>query len=179
MKIIPASKWGRVFSSKPPKAQSRKINELTVHYMGVPGPISATKAQIPGAIKRIQDNHMARKGENMSTIGYNFLIDKYARIWEGRGWDFRNGANGTESNDTSVSVCIMVGVKDNKLSPEVINAVQWLRAETERRHKKFLRRKLITARGHKDHKATSCPGPAIYKLIKNGTFMQAPTGETK
>jgi hypothetical protein len=61
----------------------------------------------------------------------------------------------------------------------VINAVQWLRAETQRKYKKFLLKKLITVRGHKDHLATSCPGPAIYKLIKNGTFMEAPTEETK
>jgi hypothetical protein len=174
MEIIPGAKWGRVFRNTPPKVKPRLINELTIHYMGVDGPITEDPRRIPGLIKNIERNHMARAGENMSAIGYNFLIDKNGRIWEGRGWDFRNGANGTDSNDTSVSVCILVGIKDNKPTPEMVEAVRWLRAQVQRRYRRFLLKKLVTVRGHKDHKATSCPGPVLYKMIKNGTFMEPP-----
>lgn len=176
MEIIPASRWGRVLKNVPPKVKPKLINELTIHYTGVEGPITDDPRKIPGLIKNTERNHMSRKGENMSAIGYNFLIDKNGTIWEGRGWDYRNGANGTDSNDTSVSVCILVGTRDNKLTPEVINAVRWLREQTEKKYRVIKKRK-VTVRGHKDHKATSCPGASIYRLIQSGAFQEPSTPE--
>lgn len=165
--IIPASKWKRVLRNTPPRINAKKINELTLHYTGASA-INVTKADVPAFIKRIEANHFGRPDEDMSAIGYNFLIDEFGRIWEGRGWSYRNGANG-EGNDISVSVCILVGVKDNKIGPEVINAVRDLRAQVEKRFKRP-----ITVRGHRDHIATSCPGEAIYKMIRKGVFNAAP-----
>jgi len=176
MEIIPASRWGRVMKNVPPKVKPKLIDELTVHYMGVDGPITDDPRKIPGLIKNVERNHMARKGENMSAIGYNFLIDKNGKIWEGRGWDYRNGANGTDSNDTSISVCILVGVKDNKPTPEMVNAVRWLREQTAKKYRVIKKRK-VTVRGHKHHKATSCPGPALTKLVMSGSFQEPSTPE--
>lgn len=170
MEIIPASKWGREITENAPRIRSAAIVELTVHYTGAPA-VNVAKNDVAAYIKRIEREHKARPGENMSTLGYNFLIDEFGRVWEGRGWGTRNGANGTQSNDTSISVCILVGVKDNKISPVVIDAVRALRAEASRRFK----RELIV-KGHRDHKATSCPGEEIYKLVRNGAFLKAPGG---
>jgi hypothetical protein len=171
MEIIPASHWGRILKDTPPKVQAKKIDELTIHYVGVDGPLSSDPLKIPGLIKNIERNHLARTGENMSAIGYNFLIDKNGHIWEGRGWAYRNGANGTDSNDTSMSVCILVGTKDNKPTAEMINAVRWLREQTAKKFRRVKRRQ-VTVRGHKAHKATSCPGPALTRLIQSGAFLE-------
>ena len=176
MEIIPASRWGRVLKNVPPKVKPKLIDELTIHYMGVEGPITDDPRKIPGLIKNVERNHMARTGENMSAIGYNFLIDKNGQIWEGRGWDYRNGANGTDSNDTSMSVCILVGTRDNKPTPEMINAVRWLREQTAKKFR-FVKRRQVTVRGHKAHKATSCPGPALTRLIQAGAFQEPSTPE--
>jgi hypothetical protein len=171
MEIIPAKVWGREVTGNPSRLRPALITELTVHYTGAPS-VNVAKNEVAAYIKRTERGHKARPNDDLSTIGYNFLIDEYARIWEGRGWEIRNGANGTKSNDTSISVCILVGVKDNKLSAEVIDAVRELRAMASKKFKREL-----VVRGHRDHKATSCPGEDVYKLVKNGTFLKA-AGDT-
>jgi hypothetical protein len=170
MEIIPASEWGREVTGNPARVDLAKVIELTVHYTGAPS-VNVKPDEVAAYIKRTERGHKARPGENMSTIGYNFLIDEYARIWEGRGLTYRNAANGTASNVTSVSVCILVGVKDNKISPEMIEAVRWLREHVSRLAKRQLR-----VQGHRDHKATSCPGEDLYRLVRNGTFLIPPAG---
>ncbi|NHA01756.1 hypothetical protein G5V59_24240 [Nocardioides sp. W3-2-3] len=41
-----------------------------------------TAAQVPGIIRGIYNYHVKTRG--WSDIGYNFLVDKFGRIWEGR-----------------------------------------------------------------------------------------------
>lgn len=162
--MIPATKWGRELTGNPSKSRPSQINELTIHYTGAPK-VDTHITKVPMYIKSIERMHKARPNEKFSTLGYSFLIDKAGRIWEGRGFGLRNGANGTDSNDTSYSVCLLVGVQDNELSPAVIEAVKTLRAEIERR----VGRK-VKVTGHRDHKPTSCPGESVYRLIKKGGF---------
>jgi len=169
--IIPSSTWGRTLKSTPPKMVAKNITAMTVHYTGAPS-VNWPKNDIASRIKRTEASHVARPGENMSTIGYNFIIDKWGRIWEARGWDYRNGANGARSgekssNDWSFSVCVLVGVKDNKPTPEIIAALQLLYSLGCKRFKRQL-----TVTGHRDHKATSCPGEDLYKLVKSGKIQQ-------
>jgi hypothetical protein len=170
MVIIPATVWGREVTGDAPSLKPKQINELTIHYTGSPS-VNLAKQDVAAYIKRTERSHKARPNDNLSTIGYNFIIDEYGRVWEGRGFTYRNGANGTDSNSTSVSVCILVGVKDNKLTPEVIDAVRWLRAHASKK----VGRELIV-KGHRDHKATSCPGEDVYRLVRNGTFVKPPSG---
>lgn len=170
MVIIPASVWGREVTGNPGAVDLKRVNELTVHYTGAPS-VNVAKKDVAAYIKRTERSHKARPNEDFSTIGYNFLIDEYGRIWEGRGLTYRNAANGTASNMTSVSVCILVGVKDNKISPEMVEAVRWLRAHVSR-----LAKRELQVKGHRDHKATSCPGEDLYRLVRNGTFLQPPAG---
>jgi N-acetyl-anhydromuramyl-L-alanine amidase AmpD len=174
--IIPATAWGRDITGAPTKSNPKQINELTIHYTGAPS-VRVSKDNVAARIKQTERSHKARPDENMSTLGYNFLIDKYGRIWEGRGFGIRNGANGARkgkksSNDTSYSVCLLNGVNDNEPKPEMIEAVRWLRLEIERRTGNE-----IVVRGHRDHIATSCPGESVYRHVKRGTFLQNP-GDT-
>lgn len=170
IEIIPATTWGRQITGSPSKSKPRQITELTIHYTGAMS-FNTSRNGIAAAIKRIEKNHVARPKENMSTLGYNFLIDKWGRIWEGRGFGIRNGANGSSSNDTSFSVCLLVGVEDNKLPQVMVDAIRSLRIEIERRTKNE-----IVVRGHRDHISTSCPGEQVYRQIKRGMFSKAPTG---
>lgn len=170
MEIIPASEWGREVTGNPGRVDLSRVNELTIHYTGAPS-VNVKPNEVAAYIKRTERSHKARPGENMSTIGYNYLLDEYGRIWEGRGLTYRNAANGTASNMTSVSVCILVGVKDNKISPEMVEAVRWLRAHVSR-----LAKRELQVKGHRDHKATSCPGESLYRMVQNGTFLELPAG---
>lgn len=167
--IIPARKWGRDIKGTTWKVQFSKIDEMTVHYVGV-DKISWTKEQVPANIKKIEVHQQSLPGDQACCcIAYNFLIDKWGRIWEGRGWKFMNAANGVSpdgkcSNPTSISVCVLVGSADNEPTPEITQALQDLYQIICRK----VKRKSLFVRGHKDHIATSCPGPKLYKLVKSG-----------
>ena len=41
-----------------------------------------TEAQVPGIMRSIYAYHVKSRG--WSDIGYNFLVDRFGRIWEGR-----------------------------------------------------------------------------------------------
>lgn len=172
--IIPAEQWGRDVQGNPARMVAKNIVEMTVHYTGAPS-FNARRGEIPARIKRIERQHQARPGdEKQSTIGYNFIIDKWGRIWEGRGWTYRNAGNGARkgqpsSNPVSFSVCVLVGVDDNKPTPEIIAALQLLYSLAVKRFKREL-----AVQGHKDHISTSCPGPALQRLVKSGKIQKGP-----
>jgi LysM repeat protein len=144
-----------------------RVNEMTVHYTGVQR-VNRTPDQIPGYVKAIERSHLARP--EMSAVGYNFAVDRAGRVFELRGWTYRNAANGTASNATSFSVLVLVGVEDNAPTPEIVAALRQLYAEGVRRAGRPL-----VVRGHQQHKATACPGPALMALIRSGSIQQAPT----
>lgn len=167
--IIPASKWGRELKGTTSKMSIGKVAEMTVHYTGAPS-VQVSKAGVPGYIKRIERQHQARPGDQAcATIAYNFIIDKWGRIWEGRGWDYINAANGARrgqpsSNPVTFSVLVLVGVEDNAPNEAITQALEDLYKLACKR----LRRRELAVQGHKDHVATSCPGPKLYRLVKSG-----------
>jgi LysM repeat protein len=161
--ILPASTWGRIVRPNAPRMRDGQVTEMTVHYTGAPR-VGRSPDQIAAFIKSIERNHLGR-GPSMSAVGYNFAIDKFGRIWELRGWDYKNAANGTSSNNYSFSVCLLIGVEDNQPTNEMIRALQELyRLGCER----FKRR--LAVKGHQEHKPTACPGPAIMALIRANTI---------
>ena len=169
VEIIPAAEWGRDVHGTAPRMTLSKVAEMTVHYTGAPS-VKTPKGQIAKYIKRIERQHQARPGdEKCATIAYNFIVDKWGRVWEGRGWDYVNAANGARkgqpsSNPVTFSVLVLVGVEDNEPNEAVTQALQNLYKVACKR----LRRKELAVRGHKDHVATSCPGTKLYKLVKSG-----------
>jgi LysM repeat protein len=152
--------------SDAPKMVASRVKEMTVHYTGAKR-VTRGKDKIASYIKATERYHMGRS-PNMSGIGYNFAIDKWGRIWELRGWTYKNAANGTSSNSTSFSVNCLVGVEDNEPTPEMVQALQWLYAEAVRRFGRTL-----DVKGHQEHKPTACPGGAMMALIRSGRIQQA------
>ena len=157
--IIPAEKWGRNVIGNPTKLRDSSIVELTVHYTGAPS-VKVLKSRVPSYIKGTELGHQRKKS---STIAYNLIIDKWGRIWEGRGLGLRNAANGTYSNSSSVSVLLLVGVNDNEPTLEMVSSLQNLYKFLCARYSKKL-----DVRPHQYHKPTACPGPAVLRLISSG-----------
>jgi hypothetical protein len=165
--IIPASTWGRTLKGTPPRPGV--VTEMTVHYTGAPS-VNATPDEIPARIKRTEQGQMA-KDPNLSAVGYNFFIDKWGRIWEGRGYTYRNAANGGDSvhftkkssNPWTMSVCLIIGVKDNQPTPEIVTALRWLWRDMNRQFGRTL-----NIQGHQAHRPTACPGVEVMKLINSG-----------
>jgi len=172
--IIPASEWGRILNGTPPRPGT--VTEMTVHYTGAPR-VSDTPEQIPGRIKRTEQHQMA-KDPNLAAIGYNFLVDKYGRVWEGRGYTFRNAANGgasvhftgVSSNPWTMSVCCLNGVEDNEPTTAMLSALQWLYRDMCRHFGRALE-----VRGHQFHRPTSCPGRSLMEIVNNQTIQKGST----
>lgn len=143
---------------------------MTIHYTGA-GSVNRTPEQTATYLKAIERHQMANP--NMAAVGYNFFISKDGRIWEGRGWIYRNAANGTTSNLSSFSVCLLLGVEDNTPTPEMVRSLQGLYAAAKSRFGRAL-----VVKGHQEHKATACPGREVMVLIRSGQIQQptpAPT----
>jgi hypothetical protein len=87
--VRPRSAWGaRPPSSTIPLASSLRF--AVVHHTVSSNTYAA--AEVPGILRSIQAYHM--DGRGWSDIGYNFLVDRYGGIWEGRGRALEGAAIG-------------------------------------------------------------------------------------
>jgi hypothetical protein len=162
--IIPASEWGRTLKGTPPRPGV--VTHLTVHWVGSAN-YNRPKDQVAAGIKQIEQGQMSRD-PNLSAISYNFLLDKWGRIWEGRGFTYRNAANGANANNTtSVSVCVLVGISDSTVTPDILNGLKQLYREVTQHFGRP-----ITVQGHNDVRSTACPGPQLIELVRSGQISQ-------
>lgn len=112
----------------------------------------------------IQAFHMDTRGWN--DIAYNFGICQHGYVFEGRGLNVRNGANGTnEGNKTSHCLMMMAG-PDNPFNVAEKSAfrdcVKYVSDHTNAPY---------SAIGHRDWHSTDCPGDARYSWIHGGMKM--------
>lgn len=102
--IRPRSDWGARKARK--ITTNRDLKLAIVHHSA--GGNSYTPGQVPGIIKGIQNYHL--DGQGWDDIAYNFLVDKYGGIWEGREGGVTNlirGGHTAGFNTDSVGVCIL------------------------------------------------------------------------
>lgn len=126
-------------------------------------------------VRGIQNFHMDGRGWN--DIAYNFLECPHGYTYEGRGLNVWNGANGTNTgNRNAHAICFLAG--EGNPFPEsekqgFKEAVKYIADNTSAPN---------VANGHRDHKATACPGNARYNWIHAGmpvkNVYQPPTIET-
>jgi hypothetical protein len=103
-------------------------------------------------------------------IAYNLVVWAHGAVYEGRGRDRGNGANGDDSNATRYSVCAMVGEGDpqpDALLDGLADAVNLARSWGAGR----------SVDGHRDHQSTACPGDKLYAFVKAGIPADKPTQE--
>ncbi|MFB7264889.1 N-acetylmuramoyl-L-alanine amidase [Streptomyces nojiriensis] len=148
------SQWG----ARPPKEVTRVAladrTGFTVHYSD--GPTNQT-------VRAIQNYHM--DGQGWSDIGYNFLVDRDGRIYEGRGWDVV-GAHATGHNTTHIGACF-IGY-DGDATPRALSA---LRALYDAANANTGRTLTPTWHGGLPGQSTQCPGPGLRAWVQGG--MQA------
>ncbi|GGF46554.1 hypothetical protein GCM10011519_20660 [Marmoricola endophyticus] len=75
--------------------------ESGVIFHHTAGSNSYTKAQSAGIVRSIQAFHM--DGRGWCDIGYNFLIDKYGQMFEGRGGSVRKQVRGAHAGNYDVN----------------------------------------------------------------------------
>ena len=152
MRIVSRANWG----AKPPRSSptASKQTTVTFHWEG-PHMGDYSPDESPGIVRSIQRFHMDTRQWN--DIAYNFLVDRYGVIFEGRGRNIYNAASGTShANSTSFAICYIGGQND----PFTDEAKQSMRALALDLGGKVY--------GHRDWVSTECPGNEILNWARAG-----------
>lgn len=133
-----------------------------------------TAEQVPGIIRSIYAYHVKSRG--WSDVGYNFLIDRFGRIWEGRygGVDRAVvGAHTENYNDYSFGAAAIGNFDVAQPPAEVVNAFGTLfgwklglaGVDPASPSQRVGKKNFPAIAGHRDTKATACPGKYLYAQI--------------
>ena len=157
------SSWG----ARRPKSIRRRMmsSRSSRHWNGpqvrVAGKTTWDHDKCPALIRGIQNFHMDSRGWN--DIAYNFIVCPHDEVYEGRGFDVTNGANGTNSGNMSSHAIMWLSGQGNSFTDGEKSgfrkAVQLVSERTTAPAK---------AMSHRDHKPTECPGDERYNWIKSG-----------
>lgn len=172
-KIYSRAQWGADESIR----DKSSLSYYEVHAGFVHHTVNAndyTSAEVPGIIRSIYNYHVKTRG--WSDIGYNFLVDKYGRIWEGRAggvdrpvvgahtsgynqYSFAMSAIGNfeTAQPTSAMITAYAQVFAWKLSLHGVSAS----STSQRVGSKSFR----AINGHRDAGSTACPGRYLYAQI--------------
>jgi N-acetylmuramoyl-L-alanine amidase-like protein/flagellar hook capping protein FlgD len=195
--IVPRADWQadeKIVRAHPLYAPALKL--AVVHHTA--GTNDYTAAEAPAIVRGIEVYHV--KGNGWNDIGYNFLVDRYGTVYEGRGGGMtRNviGAHALGFNAGTVGVSL-IGNFDAATPPAVmqtalVNLLAWRLdiahvdplstvAYTSGGNAKFHAGKVVTLRaisGHRDTGPTECPGRYAYALLPSIAQRVALTGLPK
>ncbi len=131
-------------------------------------------AEVPGILRSIYAYHTQSRG--WSDIGYNFLVDRFGRIWEGRYGGVDRpvvGAHTLNYNENSFAMSAIGNFETAKPTAAMLQAYGVLFAWKLSLHgvdaaspKQWVGRKYFQAiNGHRDAAATACPGKHLYAQI--------------
>lgn len=182
--IIPRASWGA--ASVPPRARPAfgQVTMAFVHHTeGINDYSPAQSAAIVLAIARYH-----RDGRGWNDIGYNFLVDRFGRIFEGRAGGVSMPVVGAQAggwNSVSTGVAIMgsfTGIAAPKAAVEAVGALLgWKLAlhavpatgtiqiisggGTENRWPAGRKVTFQRISGHRDGCSTDCPGNLLYAQL--------------
>jgi hypothetical protein len=181
--IVPRSGWGaneEIVRAKPSLAPADRL--AVVHHTA--GTNSYTAAQAAAIVRGIEVYHV--QGNGWNDIGYNFLVDRFGTVYEGRGGGIEKNVIGAHSegfNTGTVGVAL-IGNYSSATPPKaqqdaLVTVLAWRLdvahvdplstvAYTSGGNLKFRSGKNITLRavsGHRDTGPSECPGNGTYVLL--------------
>lgn len=132
-----------------------------------------TRGQVSGMVRSMYAYHVKSRG--WCDLGYNFLVDRFGRAFEGRAGGMQwpvLGAHTGAFNANSFGVSL-IGNFDKVAPPQAMlettaRIVAW---KLDANYRSPLgtvvlgRTKLHTVSGHRDTKATACPGKNLYAKL--------------
>jgi hypothetical protein len=181
--IVPRLSWGADESiRRAPPVYAPSLRFAVVHHTA--GQNNYTRAEAPAIVKGIELYHV--KGNGWNDIGYNFLVDRFGTIYEGRyGGIDRNviGAHALGFNTGSVGVAVLGTYGNTAPSQAAQNALEKLLAWRldlahvdplglltvisggSERYPRDVPVLLRAISGHRDTGYTECPGDAFYARL--------------
>jgi hypothetical protein len=182
--IYERAQWGADESLREPGPPDYgEVNGSFIHHTVNANSYSAD--EVPAIIRAIYAYHVTSRG--WRDIGYNFLIDRFGRIWEGRYGGVARpviGAHTAGYNDDAFGVSAIGTHTSEPPSPALVNSVQQLLAWKFAVHgvdpklpADYDGETWPTIAGHRDAAATECPGATLYANlpnIRNGVIALTP-----
>lgn len=153
MRIIPRAEWGARYANGFRSAPV-PFRELWLHH-------SVTAARNgAGIIRGIEQIGQNRFGGGIS---YTWLITPDGAVYEGHSVD-RQGAHTGGRNDIARAICLVGNYESTQPTTAQINSAAWL---TRYVYDRRWAVNLGLTGGHRDLKATACPGKYAYAQIGN------------
>lgn len=160
--FVSRTEWGASARGATPSSHPIGSTQgVTLHWEG-PRMGSFSHASCASKVRGIQAFHKQSRG--WADIAYNALVCPHGYVFEGRGLGVTSAANGNSTtNGDWYAVCYLGGEGDgftDEGKAAFVEAVQWLRRDGAGPQ----------VNGHRDHKATQCPGDEIYSWLKRTNF---------
>jgi len=165
--MVSRAGWGAAAQTQCDTPMDPTTLAVVIHHTA--GSNVYTAAEAPGIVRGIQAYHMSL---GWCDIGYNFLVDQYGTIYEGRagGIDLPvHGAHAAEWNDDTVGVSFMMNSETAQPTAAALSSAEqliaWKLASNYRDPLGTVTiagKTLPTIFAHRDVIATACPGANIY-----------------
>ena len=161
---------------------NRTIQQVHVHHTVNSNDYAAD--EVPGLLRSIYRYHTKSLG--WSDVGYNFLVDRFGTIWQGRAGGSQLAVRGAHTlgfNSTSTGIAVIGNFEEVQPSAEVLTSLVHLAAwkldlygrRPSRRAGVFSQGsdkfaagqkvKLPVIDGHRDTNDTACPGKHLYAKL--------------
>lgn len=183
--IYSRAQWGADESLRAEPPGYGEVRGAFVHHTVSANAYSA--GEVPALIRSIYVYHVRSRGWN--DIGYNFVIDRFGRIWEGRYGGIDRAVTGAHTqgyNDDAFAASALGTYENTAPSSVMLGAYARLFAWKFRIHGVRPLRQVNydgeawpAIAGHRDAAATACPGDALYArlgTIRSGTLRQMGIG---
>lgn len=163
-RFVTKEQWGSTLGRQatPASHPIGATHGVTLHWEG-PRMGDFPHSACADKVRGIERFHEQTRG--WADLAYSAVVCPHGWIFEGRGVGTMTAANGdTDTNDDWYAVCYLGGEGDGFTDDGkagFVRAVQWLRAEGDAGPR---------VNGHRDHKATSCPGDEIYRWLNDTNF---------
>ncbi|MDY5402719.1 MAG: N-acetylmuramoyl-L-alanine amidase [Trueperella sp.] len=176
-RIMSRAQWGAEATSWPPETVA--LSGAIIHHTA--GINTYTAAESPAIVKAIWNYHTFGRG--WGDIGYNFLVDKYGQVFEGRTGSLASaagtmviGAHAAPANTGSVGVSVLGNYTSIDPTEESLDAVasvlawQFGRAGIDPfgtfsyTDRSGVKRSINAISGHLDVSSTACPARIYPRL---------------
>lgn len=141
------------------------VEGIALHWPGDGNRRLHGRDAIAAALRGWQDFHMDTRG--WSDIAYQVAIDQDGNRWELRHLSVRSAANGDRDVNERFGAALLILAEDEQPTDEMVAGVRRLVVDFRHRYPHGTR--IV---GHRDIRPepTECPGPAVTRLIRAGTF---------
>ncbi|MFH5824199.1 N-acetylmuramoyl-L-alanine amidase [Georgenia sp. AZ-5] len=169
--IYSRADWGADESLMRWTPQQGRVTGVVVHHTA--GNNNYTAAQVPGIIRGIYAYHAVTRG--WGDIGYNVLVDKYGRAWEGRAGGLTKaivGAHAAGYNSAMFGISVLGNYDQVPITEAAFDTLARVTGWKFALHgvnasgSTLVNGSTIDAVvGHRDVGQTSCPGRYIYSRL--------------